>query len=73
MLLVYPAIALPISIAYLARYAFQTDLAFYLVLATGFLVGGITYSVSLESAVEAADQRREALLAALSRGEGPIG
>lgn len=73
MLLIYPAIALPITIAYLARYAFQTDLAFYLVLASGFLVGGITYSVSLESAVEAADQRRESLLAALSRGEGPIG
>lgn len=73
MLLVYPAIALPIAIAYLARYAFQTDLAFYLVLASGFLVGTITYSVSLDSSVAAADTRREALLAALSRGEGPIG
>lgn len=73
MLIIYPAIALPIFTAYLARYAFETNIAFYLVLASGFLVGGITYSVSLESAVEAADLRREALLAALSRGEGPIG
>lgn len=73
MLIVYPVITLPIFIAYLARYAFETNLAFYLVLASGFFVGGITYYVSLDTAVEAADTRRESLLAALSRGEGPIG
>lgn len=73
MLLIYPAIALPIFLAYMARYAFESNLAFYLVLASGFLVGAITYSVSLDSAVEAAELRREAILTALSRGEGPIG
>jgi ABC-2 type transport system permease protein len=73
MLLIYPAIALPISLAYLARYAFESNLAFYLVLGSGFVVGTITYFVSLDSAVEAADKRREILLTALSRGEGPIG
>lgn len=73
MLLVYPAIALPIFLAYLARYAFDSSLAFYAVLGCGFLVGAITYSVALDSAVEAADKRRESLLLALSRGEGPIG
>jgi ABC-2 type transport system permease protein len=73
MLLIYPAIALPISLAYLARYAFDSNLAFYVVLGFGFVIGAITYSVALETAVEAADKRRESILLALSRGEGPIG
>ena len=72
LMLLYPVLALPVGLAYLARYAFSTDLAFYAVIALGFAVGVLTYLVSLESAVAAADERREAILTALSRGEGPI-
>jgi ABC-2 type transport system permease protein len=72
LLLVYPVLALPIVLAYLARYAFDSQWAFYGVLSTAFLVALLTYRVSLDSAVETADKRREEILAALSRGEGPI-
>ena len=72
LLLLYPVLALPIGLAYLARYAFSTDLAFYAVIGSGFAVAALAYLVSLESAAAAADQRREAILTALSRGEGPI-
>lgn len=72
LLLLYPVLALPIALAYLARYAFSTDLAFYAVIGSGMAVAVLTYLVSLESAVAAADERREAILTALSRGEGPI-
>ena len=72
LVLVYPVLALPIALAYLARYAFSTDLAFYAVIGAGFAVAVLTYLVSLETAVAAADQRREAILTALSRGDGPI-
>ena len=70
--LAYPVLALPIVLAYLARYAFDSQWAFYGVLSTAFLVALLTYRVSLDSAVETADKRREEILAALSRGEGPI-
>lgn len=73
LLLVYPAVSIPIALAYLARFAFETQLAFYLVLASGFIVAALTYIVALESSVEAADRCREQILAALSRGEGPVG
>lgn len=73
LLLVYPAVSIPVGLAYVARWAFDTQLAFFLVLLAGFAVAMITYYVALGSAVEAADQRREAILGALSRGEGPMG
>ena len=72
LLLLYPVLALPIGLAYLARYAFSTDLAFYAVIGSGFAVAALAYLVAPESAAAAADQRREAILTALSRGEGPI-
>lgn len=73
LLLVYPAVSIPIMLAYAARYAFETQAAFYLVLLAGFTVAALTYYVALESSAEAADQRRERILAALSRNEGPMG
>lgn len=73
MVLVYPAVSIPIALAYLARFAFDTPLAFYAVLLAGFVVAGLTYYVALESAVETVENRREQILAALSRGDGPMG
>jgi ABC-2 type transport system permease protein len=72
LVLLYPVLALPVALAYLARYAFSTDLAFYAVIGAGCAVAVLTYMVSLETAVAAADTRREAILTALSRGDGPI-
>jgi hypothetical protein len=42
------------------------------VMAIALLLGGVFYYVSLDSAVEAAGRRREEILNALSRSEGPI-
>jgi ABC-2 type transport system permease protein len=72
LLLLYPVLALPVAISYLARYAFDSEWAFYLALASAFLVALIFYRIALDSSVTAAGNRREEILAALTRGEGPI-
>jgi ABC-2 type transport system permease protein len=73
LLVVYPLIAIPVGLAYLARYAFGTQTAFYLALGCGYVVAGITYWVAMESAVEYAMRERESTIATLSRSEGPFG
>lgn len=60
------------GLAYLAEYAFDTRIAFYGVLALLAIIVGVTYRISLDSAVEAAYQRRELLIAALSQGDAPV-
>ena len=73
LLVVYPLLGIPVALAYLARYAFGTELAFYLALAGGYLIAGITYYVAMDSAVEYAARESESTIATLSKGEGPIG
>ena len=72
LVLVYPIAALPVLLAYLARYAFDTELAFYGVLAFAALLGAAVYWASMGSAVQAAAHRKEQILTVLSRGDGPI-
>jgi ABC-2 type transport system permease protein len=72
LLLIYPLLAAPIALAYLARYAFQSSLAFYGVLGMAAAIGGIVYWVAMDSAVSAAEQRKERILATLGQGQGPI-
>lgn len=72
LLIVYPILCLPVALAFLARYAFNSELAFYAVLAVGALIGGVFYAVSLESSANAAERRREEIVATLSAGEGPV-
>lgn len=69
---VYPLASLPVLLAYLARYAFQSEAAFYGVLAFAAILGGVVYWVSMDSAVETARERKEQILTALSQGGGPI-
>ncbi|MBA3973315.1 MAG: hypothetical protein C0504_03735 [Candidatus Solibacter sp.] len=73
LLIVYPLLSIPVALAYLSRYAFGAQLAFYLTLAGGYIIAGITYYVAMESAVEYAVRESESTIAALSKGEGPIG
>lgn len=68
--LLYPVAAAPVLLAYAARYAFDSQTAFYIVLAISGLIGVAVYWVSLESAVAAAHRNMEKLLAALAQGEG---
>ncbi|MEZ5402689.1 MAG: hypothetical protein R2729_23645 [Bryobacteraceae bacterium] len=72
LMILYPLLAFPVGLAYMARFAFEADWAFYGVLAVGAAVGLLFYWVAMESAVEAAERRREALIETLSRTDGPL-
>jgi ABC-2 type transport system permease protein len=72
LILVYPVVALPLMLAYGARYAFASEWAFFAALAVDLLIGAGFYWVALESAAKAAEVRKERILTALGEGEGPI-
>lgn len=73
LMLVYVAAAPAAILAHLARYAFESELAFFAVLGSAFFIAVLTYIVSFDSAIESADKDREQFLAALGEGEGVIG
>lgn len=72
LLVVYPCLAIPIMLAYLARYAFESDAAFFVVIAITAGVGWAFRSVATDTAMSLAQERREKILTALSEGDGPI-
>jgi ABC-2 type transport system permease protein len=72
LLLVYPMLSLPLLLAYGARYAFESEAAFYGVLLVDILVAAGVYWVAMDSAVEAAETNKERMLAALAQGDGPV-
>ena len=65
--LLYPVTLLPVFLAYLARYAFASQLAFVVILAIAGVIGGTLYGISMESAVSGASRRRETIVNELSR------
>ena len=69
---IWPIAFVPVGLAYLARYAFASEAAFFAVLAVDAAIGAVVYKLSLDSAVAAAGQLKEQMVTALSRGEGPI-
>ncbi len=71
-LIFYPVALLPVGLAYLARYAFGSQTAFYVVLACAAGLGAAVYGMALESAASTARRRRETILAELWRGAGPM-
>ena len=68
----YPLALLPVFLAYLGRYAFDSELAFVLILGLAAALGGVLYWIALDSAVSTTAKERERLIADLSRGEGPV-
>jgi ABC-2 type transport system permease protein len=72
LLVLYPLLSAPIFLAYAARYAFESELAFYGVLLIDLLVAAIVYAIALQSSVEAAHERKEELIMALSSSQGPV-
>lgn len=72
LLLLYPLGAGPVLLAYGARYAFESEAAFYGVLGFAAALGGAAYWAALDSAVTRIEQRRDEFLAALAHTEGPI-
>jgi ABC-2 type transport system permease protein len=72
LLLLYPLALLPVFLAYLARWALNSELAFLAVLAIAAAIGAAVYWIGLDSAVIAAGRNREKLLMALTQSEGPV-
>jgi len=70
--LLYPVALLPVFLAFLARYALDSEAAFYATLAFAAALGVAIYWMAMESAVSSARTRRETILAELSRGDGPL-
>jgi ABC-2 type transport system permease protein len=69
---IYPVASIPAGLAYLARWAFDSEIAFFSVLAFDGVVAVIVYRIALQSAVDAAQRLKESMITALSSGEGPI-
>jgi ABC-2 type transport system permease protein len=61
-----------VGFAFLARYAFKSDVALIGVLTFEFLVGVLVYRLALESAVARGIRRREEIVQALSRSASPM-
>lgn len=70
--MLYPLALIPVGLAYLARYALNSTLAFYAVLVLALAIGAGVYWVAMDSAVTAAIVRREQLVQNLTAAEGPL-
>lgn len=71
-ILCFPVVLLPIGFAYWARSVFESQAIFLLLMALAAGLGGILYWVGLTSAAGTANERREKILADLSKGDGPL-
>lgn len=72
MLLLFPLAVVPAALPFGARYAFDSNLAFYLVLVIDMIIGAVVYHIALDSAERAALERQEQLISELSQGEGLV-
>jgi ABC-2 type transport system permease protein len=70
--MIYPIAFLPAGLAYLARWAFDSQIAFFAVLAVDMLIGLVIYRIALDSAVADAERLKEKMVTDLSAGEAPI-
>jgi ABC-2 type transport system permease protein len=70
--ILYPIALMPVFLAYLARYAFDSETAFALILGFAGALGGVVYWLGMESAIKSIAAGRERILSDLSRGEGPV-
>jgi ABC-2 type transport system permease protein len=71
-MMLYPGVLLPVILAYVARYAFESQAVFVAVLSFAAVIAGIFYTIAMESAAKAAVARRQFILEELSRGDGPV-
>ena len=67
-----PLLLFPLALAYWCRWFFENQIVFVGILAIAAMVGAVFYWVALDSAVSTASQRREAILAELSKADGPL-
>jgi ABC-2 type transport system permease protein len=72
LLIIYPLGSLPVGLAYYARWASGNHAVYYAVLAISLLIGLAFHAAATESAAEAGERRKEEIVAALVKNEGPI-
>jgi ABC-2 type transport system permease protein len=72
LMVLYPIALLPVVLAYVARYALQSQIAFSVMLALAGAIGVMIYWIAMESAVDAAARLRQNMLTELSKGDGPV-
>jgi ABC-2 type transport system permease protein len=70
--LLYPLALTPVGLAYLARYAFDSTIAFYTTLGLAAAIGGVVYWIAMDSAVNTALLQRERIIHDLAAAEGPV-
>jgi ABC-2 type transport system permease protein len=71
-LLAFPVACLPVTLAYLARFAFDSETAFFGVLAVFAICGVYVYELALEAAARHGERNRERVIEVLSRHDGVI-
>ena len=70
--ILYPLALMPIFLAYLARYALDSETVFIVVMVAAAAIGAVLYRESMKSAVGATTTRREQIIRELSKGDGPV-
>jgi ABC-2 type transport system permease protein len=73
LMLCFIAMAIPVGLAFLARWAFGSEWAFLLVLCCDLVLGLIVYKIATETAVARVERGREQFLDALSKGKELVG
>ena len=63
---------LPLALAYWSRWFFESEIVFAGIVAIAAAIGAVFYYVGLDSAVNTANARREAIVMELSRADGPL-
>ena len=69
----YVCMAIPIGLAYLARWATDLEWTFFAVLVFDIFLAAVFYGVSLDTVIAKGERNREQLIDALSKGADPIG
>ncbi|MBZ5623285.1 MAG: hypothetical protein LAQ69_31870 [Acidobacteriia bacterium] len=70
--ILYPLALLPVVLAYLARYAFDSEAVFVVVMSVAAMMGAVLYRAAMQSSVSSGIARREQILRELSKGDGPV-
>jgi ABC-2 type transport system permease protein len=73
LMLCFIAMAIPVGLAFLARWAFGSEWAFLQVLCCDLVLGLIVYNIATETAVARVERGREQFLDALSKGKELVG
>jgi ABC-2 type transport system permease protein len=68
----FPIALMPIALSYWARYVFESELVFFVLLALAAVIGMQVYWIALQSAVKTALLRKESILDELGRSDGPL-